>query len=71
MVAQSVSSRENVLIEPRRLSALLRRPADIVAEWRRRVVWRRELENLSYLDLRDLGFPDGIEAEKAKPFWRA
>ena len=32
---------------------------------------RQELALLSELELRDIGYPDRLEAEKAKPFWRA
>ena len=32
---------------------------------------RRELAYLSDIELRDIGYPDRVEAEKAKPFWRA
>lgn len=32
---------------------------------------RRELATLSGLELRDIGYPPELDAEKAKPFWRA
>ncbi len=43
---------------------------DIVVELRRRAVSRRELAALGALDLKDIGYPDGVAAEVAKPFWR-
>lgn len=76
MSTQSVTSRsavlrENVLIEPRHVGSLGRRLFDTLREWRRRVRSRHELAMLSELDRKDLGYPDGIQAEIAKPFWRA
>lgn len=44
--------------------------AGALRDWRRRARSRRELAGLSELDLKDLGYPAGVEAEKHKPFWR-
>jgi uncharacterized protein YjiS (DUF1127 family) len=69
--AREASSRENVLIRPRRLTLPLGRLIAMLAQWRRRIDARRELAALSTFDLKDIGYPVQIEAEKAKPFWRA
>ncbi|HTZ02865.1 MAG TPA: hypothetical protein VMC05_11080 [Xanthobacteraceae bacterium] len=76
MSTQSVTSRsgllrENVLIEPRQVGSLARRAIGVLREWRRRMQSRHELALLSHLDRKDLGYPDRIAAELAKPFWRA
>ena len=63
--------RDNVLIEPRHVGSSWRRLIDTLREWRRRAGSRRELAMLSELDRKDLGFRDRIDAEIAKPFWRA
>lgn len=47
------------------------RLALIIREWRRRSASRRELAVLTKLDVKDLGYPAGLEAEKCKPFWRS
>lgn len=67
----SAALRENVLIEPHRVGAFLHRVLETLREWRRRAQSRRELAMLSELDQKDLGYPDRIQAELAKPFWRA
>ena len=69
--SQSVSSRENIIVRPPHSGSLGRRLIDTLLEWRRRMSSRRELARLSELELRDIGYPDRLEAEKAKPFWRA
>jgi uncharacterized protein YjiS (DUF1127 family) len=43
---------------------------EIILEWKRRARSRRELARLSYLDIKDIGYPATVEAEKTKPFWR-
>jgi uncharacterized protein YjiS (DUF1127 family) len=68
--SQSVTSRENIIVAPHG-GSLGRRLIDTLWEWRRRMSSRRELALLSELELRDIGYPDRLEAEKAKPFWRA
>lgn len=75
MSTQSITSRsavlrENVLIEPPRVGSLARRLVDTLREWQRRSESRHELALLSELDRKDLGYPDCIQAELAKPFWR-
>jgi uncharacterized protein YjiS (DUF1127 family) len=71
VTTQSFSSRENVFVEPRRVGPLFRRIVATLQEWRRRSRSRLELGLLSQLELKDIGYPDRLEAEKAKPFWRA
>ena len=57
-------------------SAKIRQPtwkrfAEAVREWQRRASSRRELSALSRLDIKDIGYPVGMDAEKRKPFWRS
>jgi uncharacterized protein YjiS (DUF1127 family) len=75
MATQSVSShdvlpRKNVFAGPQAAASPRRGFIEMLAEWRRRTSSRRELALLSELDLKDLGHPARVEAEKAKPFWR-
>ena len=71
VTSQSVRSGENVVSSrdtpARWASALSRRFANGAAESVRDVNSRR----FSELELKDIGYPARIEAEKAKPFWRA
>lgn len=69
--SHSAALRENVLIEPRQVGSLGRRLIETLREWRRRMQSRHELAMLSELERKDLGYPDRIQAEIAKPFWRA
>ena len=72
MTTQSVTSqspRENVFSE--RVGSLPKRIIDTLQEWRRRISSRHELAMLSELELKDIGYPARVEAEKSKPFWRA
>jgi uncharacterized protein YjiS (DUF1127 family) len=81
MSTQSVSSQDQSphhvsphrdVFAASRLGYLLRpRIIETVLEWRRRMRSRRELATLSEIELRDIGYPARVEAEKAKPFWRA
>jgi len=76
MTMQSFSTSENVFEKPNAfeklsLASLLRRFITMLLQWRQRMESRRELAKLSALDLKDIGYPAGAEAEKAKPFWRA
>jgi uncharacterized protein YjiS (DUF1127 family) len=71
MTTQSVSSHDNVFFRPRHESSLRRRFTETMLEWKRRIKSRHELACLSDIELRDIGYPDHVEAEKAKPFWRA
>jgi uncharacterized protein YjiS (DUF1127 family) len=48
-----------------------KRLGDTILQWHRRIRARRELATLSVLELRDIGYPPELDAEKAKPFWRA
>jgi uncharacterized protein YjiS (DUF1127 family) len=65
------SSRENVFVSPPLAGPSRGRLFATFAEWRRRMRARRELALLSTFDLKDIGYPPQIEAEKVKPFWRA
>ena len=69
--SQSVSLRENIFLEPRRIGSLRRLAIETLLEWRRRTRSRKELALLSELELKDIGYPARAAAEKAKPFWRA
>jgi uncharacterized protein YjiS (DUF1127 family) len=71
MTTESVSSHDNVFFRARHESSLRRRFIETIREWDRRIKSRRELACLSELELRDIGYPDRVEAEKAKVFWRA
>jgi uncharacterized protein YjiS (DUF1127 family) len=75
MSTQSVSSpkallHENVFTDSRLGRLHWSRIVEIVLEWRRRALSRRELARLSALDLKDIGYPERAAAETAKPFWR-
>ncbi len=69
--SQSGAFRENVVTEPRHAGSLGQRLIATLREWRRRGQSRRELAMLSELERKDLGYRDRIQAELAKPFWRA
>ncbi|MGC1777230.1 MAG: hypothetical protein WBB34_04735 [Xanthobacteraceae bacterium] len=71
LTSRSAVLRENVLIEPRRAGSLARRLIDTLREWQRRADSRHELAMMSELDRKDLAHPHRIQAEIAKPFWRA
>lgn len=44
----------------------------ILATWRERANQRRELANLDYRTMRDLGIsPTDVQFEANKPFWRS
>ncbi len=51
-------------------ASIVERLKGTAAEWRRRARSRRELALLSDFELRDMGYPAHLEAEKAKPFWQ-
>jgi uncharacterized protein YjiS (DUF1127 family) len=70
MSTQAISSRENVFVASPSAPSKLARLAEIIRQWRRRAASRQELACLSELDLKDIGYPAGAAAEKAKPFWR-
>ena len=54
------------------LTALPARIADTVKVWRERADTRRELAELSFRDIQDIGLDQAmVEQEIAKPFWRA
>lgn len=74
MTTQSVPSyspRENVFVAPQDGGSLHSRIVATLREWRRRVSSRHELAALTNLELKDIGYPARVEAEKSKPFWRA
>jgi uncharacterized protein YjiS (DUF1127 family) len=66
----SGSPRDNVFARPQPRSSLRARVIETVSEWRRRMASRRELCLLSQADLKDIGYPARVEAEKSKPFWQ-
>ena len=70
MTSQSVSSRGEVFLKGQIVPTPRKRFIDAVHDWRCRIRSRRELAALSSLELKDLGYPAGAEAEKFKPFWR-
>ena len=54
------------------LAALHQRIANTVTVWSERADSRRELAELSFRDLTDIGLdPTEVEREIAKPFWQA
>ena len=71
LTSRSVSLRENAFVTPRSVGSGRRRIVATLLEWRRRMRSRQELALLSELELKDLGYPARLAAEKAKPFWRA
>ena len=70
MTTHSISSRDNVFAGPYSAIAQPRRFFEIFREWRRRSKSRAELSRLHELDLKDIGYPARVAAERAKPFWR-
>ncbi|HEX4041303.1 MAG TPA: hypothetical protein VHY10_06355 [Xanthobacteraceae bacterium] len=71
MSTQSITSRSAVLRENVRAGSLGRRLIETLREWHRRTQSRHELAMLSEIERKDLGYPERIQAEIAKPFWRA
>jgi uncharacterized protein YjiS (DUF1127 family) len=70
MSTPSVSSGSHAFL-PAQISKSRRKPlTETLRDWRGRIRSRRELASLSQLDLKDLGYPAGVEAETHKPFWR-
>jgi uncharacterized protein YjiS (DUF1127 family) len=70
MSTHSVSSGTHVFLPTQTSNSRRKRLAETLREWRGRIRSRRELAAMSQLDLKDLGFPPDVEAEKYKPFWR-
>jgi uncharacterized protein YjiS (DUF1127 family) len=71
MSTHSVSSGTNVFVPIQVAWPPRRRLAAAMRAWRRRIASRRELAALTERDLKDLGYPAELEAEKRKPFWRS
>lgn len=71
MSTHSVSSGTHIFLPAQIGQSRRKQWAETLREWRRRARSRRELAALSERDLRDLGHPAGVEAEKHKPFWRS
>lgn len=69
MSTHSVSPSKNFTGPIEAVWPLCLRLAAAVREWRRRAASRRELAALTTLDIKDLGYPAGLEAEICKPFW--
>jgi uncharacterized protein YjiS (DUF1127 family) len=70
MSTQSVLYRKNASLRAEARQPLWNGFTEIFLEWRRRARSRRELASLSYPDIKDIGYPADIAAEKNKPFWR-
>jgi uncharacterized protein YjiS (DUF1127 family) len=70
MSIQSVLYREKAFARAETRQPLWVGFLELILEWQRRAQSRRELARLSYLDIKDIGYPAAIEAEKSKPFWR-
>jgi len=48
------------------------RMAEVLAVWKARAEYRRELAELSFRDIQDIGVDQGeVDREAAKPFWVA
>jgi len=71
MATQSGSSSQSLSNKPQPAPSLMRIVIAMVWKWRRRAQSRGELALLSEAELRDIGYPAGLEAEKSKPFWQA
>jgi uncharacterized protein YjiS (DUF1127 family) len=71
MSTHTISPGQNVIVPTRPAWLLRQRLAGTISEWRRRIVSRRELAALTALDVKDIGYPAGLEAEKCKPFWES
>jgi uncharacterized protein YjiS (DUF1127 family) len=70
MSTQSVLYREKAFVRAVTRQPLLIALFEIFLEWQRRAQSRGELAHLSDLDIKDIGYPAAVEAEKSKPFWR-
>jgi uncharacterized protein YjiS (DUF1127 family) len=71
MTTNSASVGVNAYVNTQTAPSLRKQLLATLREWQRRIHDRRELAGLSDLELRDIGYPAEIEAEKSKPFWRA
>lgn len=61
----------NVAVDLGFFAALRNRVVDTLTVWNKRVESRRELAELSFRDIQDVGLDQAeIEREIAKPFWR-
>ena len=69
MSTHSISPDKNLTVPVRTVWLPRQRFVETIREWRRRIVSRRELAALTPLDVRDIGYPAGLEAEICKPFW--
>ena len=70
MSMQSVLSRKNAFLRVETRQPLWNGLLEVILGWQRRAQSRRELARLSYLDIKDIGYPADTAAEKNKPFWR-
>ena len=71
MSMQSILSRKKAFLRVETRQPLWNGVIEVIfLEWQRRKQSRRELARLSYLDIKDIGFPADIAAEKNKPFWK-
>jgi len=61
----------NVTVEIGFFASLRNRTVDTLVVWSKRMETRRELAELSFRDIQDVGLDQAeIEREIAKPFWR-
>jgi len=61
----------NVTVEVGFFASLRNLVVDTLAVWNKRMETRRELAELSFRDIQDVGLDQAeIEREIAKPFWR-
>jgi uncharacterized protein YjiS (DUF1127 family) len=65
-LARALVGEQNVV------AVLFEKAADTMATWNKRAQMRRELAELTFRDILDIGLDQAdIESEIAKPFWRA
>jgi len=71
MSMQSVLSSKNTFQRAETRQTFWNSLLEVILKWQRQAQSRRELARLSPLDVKDIGYPAGVEAEKHKPFWRS
>ena len=69
MSTQSVLSRDNAFLHTQTRQPFWSGLVEVMLEWQRRAQSRRELARLSHFDIKDIGYPANVAAEKNKPFW--
>jgi uncharacterized protein YjiS (DUF1127 family) len=67
-----VALARNFVAEVAGFGGLVERVRATVDVWNKRIAARRELAELSFRDIQDIGIDQAVvEQEVAKPFWRA